>query len=159
MTQLQYARDKFDLDDFVNRTDTTVSEDEFRTVATLEPEEGETFLIGQGSSTNPLQAEGFAEGELVDVSSGSELKGKFRLQILNTQNNPANGGMLFKNRISRLSQTNANGGDGIAVPYIDKETADPFKIALRVKLDSGTAEVDLAASTFEIDGFSGEVLG
>jgi len=155
MAELTYSPDEFDLADFTTSTSTGVGDDEFATVERLEVEQGEGVYIGQGNSKNPLQAEGSLEGDIKN-GGGSSLDGKYRLVVLNSQNNVV--GRITQGRLSALRKTRANSLDGDITTFQDIEVMEPYKVGLQIKLDSGSDTYDNANSTFEADGFSGEAL-
>jgi hypothetical protein len=157
MSALTYSPDEFDLSDFTTATSTEVGDDEFATVERLEVEKGEGVYIGQGSSKNPLQAEGSITGDIQD-GGGVQLNGKYRLVVLNSQNNVVEGGKITQGKIDSLRTSRANSVDGEIQPFVDMEVMEPYKIGLQVKLDSGSATYSNANSSFAADGFSGEAM-
>jgi hypothetical protein len=155
MSDLSYHPDSFDLDDFTTATSTEVGDDEFETVERLEIGKGEGVYIGQGSSTNPLQAEGSITGD-PDNGSDADLTGQYRLVVLNSQNNVVD--ILTQGKISALRKTRANSLDGDITPFIDTEVMEPYQIGYQLKLASGSDTYSSADSSLEVDGFSGEAL-
>ena len=157
MSALTYHPTSFDLDDFEAATATQIGDDEFQTVERLPVEEGEGVYVGKGSSSNPLQAEGSAKGEMQD-DGDAQMEGKYRLVVLNSQNNIPNGGIITTGRISELRTDRANSVDGDITTFQDIEVREPYKLGLQLKTKSGTATYSSANSTFEVDGFLGEAL-
>jgi len=155
MSELNYSPDEFDLASFTTATSTAVGDDEYATVERLEVEQGEGVYIGQGQSKNPLQAEGSIEGDIKN-DGDSSLNGKYRLVVLNSQNNVV--GRITQGRLSALRKTRTNSLDGDITTFQDIEVMEPYKVGLQVKLSSGSDTYDNANSTFEADGFSGEKL-
>jgi hypothetical protein len=153
--ELQYSPDVFELADFDTSTSTAVGDDEFSTVERLDIDEGEGVYIGRGTSSNPLQAEGSIEGDLQN-GGGTSLQGRYRLVVLNSQNNVVNGGVLARGKLSELRQTRANSLDGDIQPFVNKEVLEPYQVGLQVRLSSGTDTYDSGNSTFKADGFLGE---
>jgi hypothetical protein len=158
MVELSYSPDIFNLSDFNAASSTEVGDDEFSTTARFPVEEGESVLVGRGTSENPLQAEGNIEGDLQD-SGGSSMNGQYRLVALNPQNNIANNGVIARGTISELRETRPNSLDGDLQTFVDKEIRDPFSLGLQVRLDSGTATYSQSNSNLKIRGFRGEQLG
>jgi hypothetical protein len=154
---LTYHPTSFDLDDFEASTSTEVGDDEFTTVERLPVEEGEGVYVGKGRSENPLQAEGSAEGNIKD-DGDAEVNGKYRLVVLNSQNNIPTGGIITTGRISQLRRDRANSVDGDITTFQDIEVREPYKLGLQLKTKSGTATYSSSNSTFEVDGFLGEAL-
>lgn len=157
MSRLSYSPDEFDLSDFTTASSTEVGDDEFQTVERLEVEKGEGVYIGQGSTTNPLQAEGSIEGDIQNDGSTS-LNGEYRLVVLNSQNNMVPGGIIARGRLSALRQSRANSLDGDITPFKDKEVMEPYSVGLQIRLDSGTDTYSNTNSTFSADGYSGEAI-
>lgn len=158
MSKVNWTPDTFDLSDFTTATSTEVGPDEFSTVESIDIEKGEGFAFGQGTSRNPLQAEGSVTGDINDGVPAA-ITGKWRLEVVNSQNNPVEGGVIAQGRLSDLEVTRSSGPDGVILPYTDQEIHEPYKVALRIKTDSGTATYSSADSSFAADGFAGEVLG
>ena len=155
MADLSYSPDVFELADFSTASSTAVGDDEFSTVERLDIDKGEGVYIGKGSSTNPLQAEGSIQGDIQNTG-GTSLDGRYRLVVLNSQNNVVNGGVIARGKLSELRKTRSNSLDGDITPFVDIEVLEPYQIGLQVKLDSGTDTYDSGNSTFEADGFLGE---
>lgn len=155
MSELQYHADEIDLDDFTELSDTNVGEDEFATVEVVEVEKGEGYFIGQGQSTNPLQAEGSITGDPQN-STPAALNGQYRLVVLNSQNNVVNGGVLAQGKMSELRTTRPNSLDGDITPLVEKEVMEPYKIGFQLKLTSGTDQYSSSDSSLAIDGYKGE---
>lgn len=157
MPALNYSPDEFDLSDFEAAAATQVGPEEFTTVERMEIDKGEGVYIGQGSSSNPLQAEGSITGDPQD-STPAAISGRYRLVVINSQNNVVEGGILAQGKLSQLRKTRANSVDGDITPFVNKEVLEPYKIALQLKTDSGTVTYDSAQSSFAADGFLGEAL-
>lgn len=157
MSALTYHPTSFDLDDFTAATSTEVGDDEFSTVERLPVEEGEGVYVGKGASSNPLQAEGSAQGDIND-DGNADMVGKYRLVVLNSQNNIPTGGIITTGRISELEKDRANSLDGDITTFQDIEIREPYKLGLQLKTNSGTATYSSANSAFEVDGFLGEAL-
>lgn len=155
MTELSYSKDVFELDDFSTASSTAVGDDEFATVERLDIDKGEGVYIGRGTSTNPLQAEGSLRGDIQN-SGSSSLNGRYRLVVLNSQNNVVNNGVIARGKLSELRTTRANSLDGDITPFVNKEVLEPYQIGLQIKLNSGTDTYDSGNSSFSADGFLGE---
>jgi len=155
MSALDYTPDAFELEDFTTSTSTELGDDEFQTVERLEVEQGEGVYIGQGASSNPLQAEGAISGDIQD-DGGTSLDGKYRVVVLNSQNNVVR--RITQGRLAQLRKTRSNSLDGDITTFKDIEVMEPYKVGFQVKLNSGTATYDNGNSTLEVDGFSGEKL-
>lgn len=153
MSALNYHPDEFDLSDFETATSTGVGDDEFATVERLPIDKGEGVYVGQGSSTNPLQAEGSITGNPQN-STPAELNGQYRLVVLNSQNNVVD--ILAQGKISQLRKTRSNSIDGDITPYVNKEVMEPYKVGFQLKLSSGSDTYDSSQSSLAIDGYSGE---
>jgi len=157
VSDLSYSPTAFDLGDFETASSTAVGDDEFSTVERLEIDKGEGAYVGQGNSTNPLQAEGSIVGDPQNDTPG-DLNGRYRLVVLNSQNNVVDGGILAQGKISALRKTRSNSIDGDIQPFVNKEVLEPYKIGFQLKLDDGTDEYSSADSELEVDGFQGEAL-
>ncbi len=158
MSELSYSPTAFDLSDFETATSTEVGDDEYATVERLEIEKGEGAYIGKGSSSNPLQAEGSIEGDPQN-DTPADLDGRYRLVVLNSQNNVVDGGILAQGKISALRRSRANSIDGDITPVRQqRRCSSPTRSGFQLKLDSGTDTYSSADSTLEIDGFQGEAL-
>lgn len=157
MSNLSYSPTSFDLDDFSTATSTEVGDDEFSTVEVLEIGKGEGVYIGRGASSNPLQAEGSVDADFQD-GGNADIDGKYRLVVLNSQNNVVNGGIITQGKIDATEKTRANSIDGDITPFVDMEVMEPYKVGLQLKTSSGTATYDSGNSSVEIDGFQGEAL-
>jgi hypothetical protein len=145
----------FELSDFETASSTEVGDDSFSDVERFDIEEGEGVYVGRGTSENPLQAEGSIRGDLQD-SGGTSLYGRYRLVVVNSQNNVVNGGVLARGRLSELRTTRANSIDGDIQLFVNKEVMEPYKVALQIRLSSGTATYSSSNSSLSIDGFRGE---
>lgn len=157
MSSLSYSRAQFTLDDFTEASSQQVGNDEFVTVERLEVDKGEGVYVGQGNSTNPLQAEGSIRGDVQDVVD-SDMNGRYRLAVVNSQNNVVNGGIIATGNIDEIEETRANSIDGDITPFVNKEVMEPYQIALQFKLNSGTQTYSRANSSLTIDGWLGESL-
>jgi len=157
MSELSYSPDEFDLNDFKTSTATEVGDDEFATVERLPIDKGEGVYIGQGNSSNPLQAEGSITGDPKD-SGTDAIDGRYRLAVVNSQNNVVNGGIIAQGKISQLRKTRANSVDGDITPFVNKEVKEPYKVGFQLRTNSGTADFSQSSSSLEIDGFRGEQL-
>jgi len=155
MSSLNYSPDEFDLDDFTTSTSTELGDDEFQTVERLEIDKGEGAYIGQGNSTNPLQAEGSIEGDPQN-DTPEDLNGQYRLVVLNSQNNVVQ--IITQGKVSALRRERANSIDGDITPFKNIEVLEPYKIGFQIKLKSGTDTYSSADSSLNVDGFSGEAL-
>jgi hypothetical protein len=142
--------------DFTVRTSLQVGPDEFSTVEEIDVEEGEGVRVGQGTSANPLQAEGSIRGDIQD-NGGADIDGKYRLVVLNTQNNVKD--IVKQGSIDEIEQTRANSLDGDITPVSGKpEIYEPNKLGFQLKTDSGTATYSRSNSSLTIDGYLGEKL-
>jgi hypothetical protein len=151
---MQYNAERFTLaNDFSTRTDTTVTDDEFRTVEEIDVETGESVTIGRGSSRAPLSAEGSAAGD-IQSSAPADIDGKFRFVVLNSQNNVVS--RIVQGSINDLEQTRANALDGYLLPNTGQEIAEPYKLGLQLRTDSGTADYSSSNSSLSVDGVRGE---
>jgi len=151
---MQYNAERFTLDnDFAAKTDTTVADDEFRSVEELDVEVGESVIIGRGTSRAPLSAEGSAAGDIQD-GGNSDIDGKFRFVVVNSQNNVVS--RIAQGSINDLEQTRANALDGYLLPNTNIEIAEPYKLAFQLRTNSGTATYSSANSSLSVDGVRGE---
>jgi hypothetical protein len=141
--------------DFDARTQTGVGPDEFTTVEELDVEDGAGVVVGQGTSTNPLQAEGSVRGDVQD-DVPADIDGRFRLVVLNEQNNIVD--VLTQGTIDEIESTRANSLDGDITPFTGKEIYEPFKLGLQLKTNSGTQTYDSGNSSLTVDGYRGEKL-
>jgi hypothetical protein len=141
--------------DFTARTATTVGPDEFSTVEEIDLEQGEGFRLGQGFSSNPLQAESSVRGDIQD-GSDDDIDGRFRLVVLNEQNNVVD--VLTQGTINEIEETRANSIDGHITTLDDREVYEPMKVGLQLKTNSGTSTYDSGNSSLTIDGYRGETL-
>lgn len=157
MSELSYSPTAYELADFTTATSTAVGDDEFSTVERLEIDKGEGAYVGQGSSKNPLQAEGSITGDPQN-STPADLNGRYRLVVLNSQNNVVDGGILAQGKISALRNTRSNSIDGDITPFVNKEVKEPYKIGFQLKLASGSDTYSSADSALSVDGFQGEAL-
>lgn len=157
MAELSYSPDVFDLSDFQTASATEVGDESFKQVERLTVETFEGIYVGRGTSTNPLQAEGSIRGDIQN-GGGSSINGRYKLAVVNSQNNQVQGGVLARGRLSELRTTRPNSLDGDIQPFVDKEVREDYKIALLIQVDSGTETYDSSNSTFEFDGFLGEAL-
>jgi hypothetical protein len=151
---MDYNRDEFDLsNDFTERTNTSLGPDEFVTVEEIDVEEGESITLGVGASSNPLQAEGSASGDIQD-DGNADIDGRFRFVVLNSQNNVVRS--IAQGPISTIEKTRANSVDGYILPYTNVEVAEPYKIGFQLRTGSGTATYSSPNSSLEVDGYRGE---
>lgn len=155
MSTLEYAPDVFSLSDFATASSTEVGDDNFSLVEIFAIEQGEGVYIGRGNSENPLQAQASVDGNLKD-SGGSDITGRYKLAVLNSQNNLVDGGTLVRGRISELRKTRPNSLDGDITQFVDIEVLEPYKVGLLVRTNSGTTTYSSSNSSLEIDGFLGE---
>jgi len=154
---MEYNATTFSLaNDFAARTNTTVGPDEFTTVEELDVEKGESVTLGQGSSSNPLQAEGAISGDIQD-DDPSDIDGNFRLVVLNSQNKVV--GRIAQGTIDQIEKTRTNSLDGYILPFTGTEVAEPYKIGLQLRTNSGTQTYDSSNSSLSADGVLGEATG
>jgi len=150
-------RETFSLaNDFDVRTNTEVGPDEFTTVEEFNVEKGETVELGQGRSSNLLQAEGNAAGD-IQSGSPSDIDGKFRFVVLNSQNNVVQ--PITQGTIDELEVTRSNNLDGYILPRTGIEIADPYKLGLQLKTNSGTQTYSRSNSNLDVKGVRGEEMG
>lgn len=141
--------------DFTTRTSAEVGPDEFTTVEELDVGKGSSAVVGQGRSTNPLQAEGSIRGDIQD-GGDSDITGRYRVVVLNEQNNVVD--VVTQGTIAQLETTRANSLDGDITPFSGKEIYEPFKLGFQLKTDSGTATYGPSNSSMSVDGYRGEKL-
>jgi len=151
-----FTSEQFTLaNDFTARTQSQVGPDEFVTVEELDVEEGEGVVVGQGQSSNPLQAEGSIRGDVQD-GADADIDGRYRIAVVNAQNNVVD--VLTQGSIDDLEQTRANSLDGDITPFTGREIFEPFKLAFQLKTGSGTATYSSSNSSLTVDGYRGEKL-
>jgi len=151
-----FTAEQFTLaNDFAARTQSQVGPDEFVTVEELDVEEGEGVVVGQGRSSNPLQAEGSIRGDVQD-GGNADIDGRYRIAVVNAQNNVAD--VLTQGSIDDLEQTRANSLDGDITPFTGREIFEPFKLAFQLKTGSGTSDYSSSNSSLTVDGYRGEKL-
>lgn len=141
--------------DFSERTSTQVGPDEFSTVEEFDMEQGEGFRLGQGYSSNPLQAESSIRGDIQD-DGNADIDGRFRLVVLNEQNNVVD--VLTQGTIDEIEDARANSIDGHITTLDDREIYEPMKIGLQLKTNTGTSTYSSSNSSLTIDGYRGETL-
>jgi len=151
----RFSPDVANQDDFEEATSTQIGAGEFRTVSRFAPNEGEAFVVGQGTSSNPLQAEGSVEADPQN-SGGSAIGDKYRLVAVNEANNIVD--VLAQGSVSELRSTSANSLDGDVTPFTGTEVYNPFRIAFQLQTASGTADYDQSNSSLAVDGYRGEKL-
>lgn len=151
----RFSPDVANQDDFDVAASTQIGADEFATVSRFAPNEGEAFVVGQGSSSNPLQAEGSIEADPQN-SGGTAIGDKYRVVAVNEANNIVD--VLAQGSVSELRSSRANSLDGDITPFTDTEIYNPFRIAFQLKTASGTATYDQGNSSLSVDGYRGEKL-
>lgn len=135
-----------------------VNDTEYTTVYYKEFDKGEGWALGQGAAANQTDAVGRIYGEF-DEDTGTDISaGSARFAVFNRQNN-----YIRTIRSFSLGQIARGSGDRDArQPFPVQERDDerrpryiayPFRIALQLKVSSGTANVDNAeaGTTAEID--------
>jgi hypothetical protein len=153
MPKWQYFRDQYSLDDFTAATDTSLTDDEYRTVERLELEKGEAFEAGQGLAANQTDAVGRIYVD-ANNSGPSALSGKMRLVVENTQNNKTM--VLYQNNLANVNSGASDPAAREPFPHIDVNVKYPYKVALQIKLASGTDTYSSGDSTVEFSGWRGE---
>ena len=150
----QYNEEEFTFDnDFDERSSSEVGPDEFSTVEEIEVEDGESVILGLGSSRNPLQAEGSAAGDIQD-DADADIDGKFRFVVLNAQNNVV--ARLAQGSINTLEQTRANTLDGYVFKQSNTEVREPYKVGFQLRTASGIQTYSSSNSSLKVDGLRGE---
>jgi len=142
--------------DFTARTNLEVGPDEFTTVEELSVDKGESVTLGRGTSVNPLQAEGAYSGDIQDSGTG-DIDGNFRVVVLNSQNKVIR--RISQGTIDQLENTRANSLDGYIQPFSGIEVAEPYKVGLQLRTNSGTQTYSSSNSNLSLDGVQGETLG
>jgi hypothetical protein len=144
---------EFTLADFSTRTNLEVGPDEFTTVEELDVEKGEGVVVGQGQSSNLLQAEGSISGDIQDTVP-ADIDGRYRLVALNSQNNVLD--IIAEGTINQIETTRTNNIDGDITPFTGKEIYEPYKLGFQLKTNSGTQTYSNGNSNLSIDGYRGE---
>lgn len=150
---VQYFEETFSLDDFATVTDTTVTDDEFRTVETLDVDKGEGVVAGQGQARDQTDAVGriFLD---IQNSTPAAISGKVRLVALNSQNRVVT--VIYQSQISSVSVGSGNRADRRPFPVKKPELREPYKLGIQVQTASGTDTYSSGDSTVEIDGYRAE---
>lgn len=149
----RFTSTEFDLSDFTARTNLTVGPDEFTTVEELDVEKGESVVVGQGQSSNLLQAEGAISGDIQD-DVPADIDGRYRMVALNSQNNVID--IIAEGTINQIEATRANNIDGDVTPFTGKEIYEPYKLGFQLKTSSGTQTYSSGNSSLSVDGYRGE---
>lgn len=155
MPKYQWFEDQLDLSDFIQATDTTVTDDEFRTVERYSADKGEMVALGQGTARNQTDAVGRlyfdAKGEDADGDgAGDALAGKVRFVVLNSQDRVVD--VISQHQLDAV-RSGANDRSGRRpFPRRRQSVAEPYKLGVQVKLASGTDTYDNAGdSSLEAD--------
>jgi hypothetical protein len=153
----RFSPTQFTLADFSARTSLQVGPDEYSTVEEIDVEKGSAVVVGQGTSSNPLQAEGSIRGDIQD-DGNADINGRYRMVVLNEQNNIKMDGIVAEGTIDEIEATRANSLDGDITPYTGMEIYEPDKLGLQLKTGSGTAVYSPSNSSLTVDGYRGEKL-
>ena len=162
----QFTKGTHTLATYSETTDTTVTEDNFRTVATdkLEREEGGAF--GRGQFENPERAEAFKYLSIHD-DADALIAGEYRIVVENAAGKVV--AVIDRGRTDEVNQgdptTEKRGEYGVPFPYVaisggkgEVLGGQGHRFALQVKADSGTATFSLANSTMQMEGHKGELV-
>jgi len=154
---MEYNETTFSLEnDFTARTNLNIGPDEFTTVEELDVSRGESVTIGLGGSTNPMQAEGSADGNIQN-GSGGDINGNFRFVVLNSQNKVVR--RVAQGTIDEIEVTRTNSVDGYILKFTGIEIAEPYKLGLQLKTNSGTSLYSSSNSSLDVSGVLGETVG
>lgn len=139
-------------------------DEDFRTVATrpLDREEGVAF--GRGNSENPERAEAYKYLDAQDGGASAITAAAYRVVILNAANKVV--AVIDRGRLDEVNKgdpsTDARGDYGKPFKYRtiaggkgEVLGGSGHKVALQIKLDSGTATFSTANSTMKFEGYSG----
>jgi len=155
MSEYQWFEEEFTLADFSTVTDTTVTEDEYRTVERFEIPKGEVAQLGQGQANTQTDAVGRLFADIKDDADAA-ISGKVRFVIENTQNKPVR--TISSHNTSTVNVGSNDRGSRRPYPLRPQQTAEPYKIAIQVQTASGTATYSSANSTVEVDGYRAEAV-
>lgn len=152
----QYFPDTFTLDDYTTVSETTVTDDEYRTVERLELERGEAHRLGKGEKETLTDAEGRLYFDAQDDGAAT-LDAKMRFVVENVANNQQR--VIYGNSISSVTRGEADETARTPFAYRDIDIKYPFKVAVQLQMNDGTATYDSGNSTLEYNGYRGEQMG
>ena len=169
-TRASVSAKTYTLDDFeINSTGTSkslVADGNYESVYELDIDDGLGEMFGRGSSSNPLQAEGFIGVRFVDDGAAAQAAGKMRLAVRNAQ-----GRRLYNLYEADLGTTDLfSGAAGSGTPK-DRRDREPLPVTqgafetephiISVDLDV-TADITVDDSedetAMQADGFRAEAL-
>ncbi len=153
----------FTTDDFSSRSDLTPSSDSFKPMLEKEFERGEAWIIGRGTKSNQVEAEGRLYMYLCDDSDSNQFTGKIRLAVYTKQDH-------FVDYVNTWDAEEIDEGastrkDRIPLPIQsiggDLGVGHPYKLVVEVKGSAGGNDLDPADGSFviKIDGYELEQSG
>jgi len=163
-----FSPDTFMTSDFVEMSNTDITEDTYRTVAEMDLRRGEGAAIGRGDTEIPEYAEGFIFADVRSANDGDgdgnkdAIVGRGKIVVLNANNTVVD--TIWSGRLDELrtGEQDKNRRDRKPLQYqtpgekaAGEVYGEEYSIGLQVKPDSGTDKFSLAASSWKIEGYYG----
>lgn len=155
MPEFEYFPEVYDLSDFSEASDLSLTNDEFRTVERLDAPKGEAVAPGQGQDASPEGARGRIYIDAQN-STPANIDGTIRLVVLNSQNRVVK--VVYQNKASVLRDGSSDRTKRAPFTFRGVDIREPYKFAIQMKTESGTDTWSSADSAAEIDGFRGEAV-
>jgi len=166
-TRASVSAKTYTLDDFeltASGTSKAVTADgRYQSVYELDIEDGIGEMFGRGSSSNPLQAEGFVGMRFVDSGASNQAQGKVRLAVRNAQ-----GRRLYNLYEADLSTTDLFDSGGNVKDRRDREPLPLTQGAFETEPHIISIDLDVTAditvdntdseTAMQADGFRAEAL-
>lgn len=162
----QFTKGTHTLATYSEATETTVSEEEFRTVARDKLERSEGGAFGRGTSENPDRAEAYKYLEIMD-DADALIPGEYQIVVENAAGKTV--AVIDRGRTDEVNAgdpaNDKRGEYGVPFPYAaisggkgEVLGGQGHSFALQVQPDSGTAVFSLANSTVQMEGHKGELV-
>jgi len=159
-TRYQNFETQYTTADFTARTNLNIGPDEYVTVEELDVPKGEVLYLGQGRKANQDDAVGRLYAD-VQQGSNADFSGSVRFVMVNSQNQVVR---VFSQHDAGVLRSPSQGSRSDYRPYAlkfpsrPKGIAEPYKLAMQLKMQSGTNTYDDGNTVLELDGYRGEAM-
>lgn len=156
-TRYQNFEEVYTLSDFSTRSNKNVGSDEYATVEEIDVPKGEVVYLGQGMAENQQDAIGRLYAD-IKQGSNSDFSGKVRLCMINSQNQVVR---VFSQHSAGTIRSGSSDRSkrrpyALKFPSNPKGIAEPYKLAIQLKTNSGTVTYDDSNTEIELDGYLGQ---
>lgn len=158
-TRYQNFETLYTIDDFSARSNLNVGPDEFKTVEELDVDKGEVVYLGQGAKEDQEDAIGRLYAD-IKQGANSNFIGAVRIAMVNSQNEVVR---VYSQHTASTIRVGANTRSdrrpyALKFPSRPKGIAEPYKLAIQLKTQSGTVTYDDGNTALELDGYLGQAM-